>query len=133
MLTKYRKEVSTIHCVNHPDKEVHGACTYCGKFFCKDCLVDVDGKSVCKDDVTKVYQEAKTQQQQPTPAVYMNAGGGGGGAASSAAASSGGGRRGRYPRNSLIVHIILLFFTCGIGNILYFLYVKYRQHRWEDF
>lgn len=49
-----------MNCVNHPDKEATGACTYCGKLFCADCLVEVDGKMVCRNDVTRIVQEAKS-------------------------------------------------------------------------
>ena len=30
-------------------------CTYCGKPFCKDCLVEVKGKMYCKNDLDKVF------------------------------------------------------------------------------
>lgn len=46
-------------CVNHPEVAANGACTYCGKLFCAECLVEVDGKSVCREHVTKMYQDAK--------------------------------------------------------------------------
>jgi hypothetical protein len=55
-----------MNCVNHPDKEAFGHCTYCGRFFCKDCLVDVKGKMVCKDDVSKVLDEATTGATKET-------------------------------------------------------------------
>jgi len=48
-----------MNCTKHIDKEANGACTYCGKFFCEDCLIEVSGKMVCKDDVSKMYEDAK--------------------------------------------------------------------------
>lgn len=56
-------------CTNHPEKEASGACTYCGKMFCPDCLVEVEGKMVCKDDVSRMYQEAKATATVGAPIV----------------------------------------------------------------
>jgi hypothetical protein len=55
-----------MNCVKHPDKEAAGTCTYCGQFFCKDCLVNVKGRMVCKDDVSRVLEEATTGVTQET-------------------------------------------------------------------
>ena len=81
-------------CAKHVEKDAVGACVYCGKLYCADCLVEVKGKMYCKDDLSKVFDEVKEQNKQaaPTPMVFMNAGGGGGGSSSSssAAAASGG-------------------------------------------
>lgn len=57
-----------MNCTNHPEKEAVGMCTYCGKPFCEECLIEVSGKMVCKEDVTKLYEEAKTS----TGAVNVN-------------------------------------------------------------
>lgn len=46
-------------CINHPEKAATGTCTYCGKFFCKDCLIIMSGKMVCRDDVSKIYEEVE--------------------------------------------------------------------------
>lgn len=56
-----------MNCSNHPEMEAQGTCTYCGKPFCPDCLVEVDGKMVCKADVTRMYQDAKSTAQTPQP------------------------------------------------------------------
>lgn len=48
-----------MNCTNHNDKEASGACVFCGKLFCQDCLVDVNGKNYCKDCVGKAFSEAK--------------------------------------------------------------------------
>ena len=55
-----------MNCVNHPEKEASGTCTYCGQFFCKDCLVNVKGRMVCKDDVSRVLDEATTGATKAT-------------------------------------------------------------------
>ena len=52
-------------CTNHPDREADGMCTYCGKPFCKECLVEVKGRMYCKEDLGNVIDEAK-QQAAPT-------------------------------------------------------------------
>ena len=54
-------------CTNHPEIDAQGMCTYCGKPFCKDCLVEVKDKMYCKDDLGKVIDEAKQASSgQPT-------------------------------------------------------------------
>ncbi len=54
-------------CSNHPETEAHGMCAYCGKPFCKDCLVEVKGRMYCKDDLGNVLDEAKqSSANQPT-------------------------------------------------------------------
>lgn len=59
-------------CVNHTGIESQGVCTYCGKFFCKDCLVEVDGKMVCREDVTRMYKEAKSAASAAPAPVNVN-------------------------------------------------------------
>lgn len=61
-------------CVNHPDKDVAGSCVYCGKLFCSDCLIEVNGKMYCRGDIGNVVKEAK-EQAVPTiaaPAININ-------------------------------------------------------------
>lgn len=48
-------------CVNHPEIDANGACVYCGKFFCNNCLVEVNGKMYCKADIGNVLKEAKEE------------------------------------------------------------------------
>lgn len=56
-----------MNCTNHPEVEAKGMCTYCGKPFCKDCLVEVKGRMYCKEDIGNVLDEAKqTSNSQPT-------------------------------------------------------------------
>ncbi len=74
-----------MECCNHPGEEVAGACVYCGKLFCKECLVEVNGKLYCKNDVANLVNETKQQaaattingqQQMPrsqyTPPIIIN-------------------------------------------------------------
>ena len=48
-----------MNCTNHPEVEAQGVCAYCGKPFCKDCLVEVKGRMYCKEDLGNVLDEAK--------------------------------------------------------------------------
>ena len=52
-------------CTNHPEIEADGMCVYCGKPFCKDCLIEVKGKFYCKDDIGNVIDDAKSSRAQP--------------------------------------------------------------------
>ncbi len=53
-------------CTNHPEVDAHGMCVYCGKPFCKDCMIEVKGKMYCKDDIGNVIDDAKQTNNQPT-------------------------------------------------------------------
>ena len=54
-------------CTNHPEIDAQGMCAYCGKPFCKDCLVEVKGRMYCKNDLGNVLDEAKASSNgQPT-------------------------------------------------------------------
>ena len=54
-------------CSNHTEIDAQGMCAYCGKPFCKDCLVEVKGRMYCKTDLGNVIDEAKqSSNAQPT-------------------------------------------------------------------
>jgi Predicted membrane protein len=61
-------------CTKHPEAEVTGMCVYCGKPYCKDCLVEVNGKMYCRDDLNKVFAQQQSQQQPQyqIPQVVIN-------------------------------------------------------------
>ena len=59
-------------CVNHPEREADGMCAYCGKPFCKDCLVEVKGRMYCKNDLGNVLDEAKQQASAATPVINIS-------------------------------------------------------------
>ncbi len=110
-----------MNCNKHPDNEAAGSCTYCGKFFCKECLVELKGKMYCKDDLSKVFDEAKEEgKSSSNPMVFMNAGGGGGGgaaAASSSASSTSDNNNTTkmVPLKNKTTAAILAFFLGGLG------------------
>ena len=58
-------------CTNHPEREADGMCTYCGKPFCKECLVEIKGRMYCKDDLGNVLDEAKQQAQGAIPTINI--------------------------------------------------------------
>ena len=58
-------------CTNHPEREADGMCAYCGKPFCKDCLVEVKGRMYCKNDLGNVLDEAKQQASTAIPTINI--------------------------------------------------------------
>ena len=62
-----------MNCANHPDRPAAGACMYCGKLYCAECLVEVNGKNYCKGDVGNVVNEARTAvaPQAAMPAINI--------------------------------------------------------------
>ena len=56
-----------IDCAMHPGRTAEAACVYCGKFFCAECLVEVNGRMYCKGDVAKVVNETRNANPQPQP------------------------------------------------------------------
>lgn len=124
-----------MQCYVHAQHQAVGACVGCGKFICPVCLVEISGKNYCKTCVTEIMSHKdkeidKLENRAAAPTVFMNAGG-----ASSSSSHDAPGMYGRYvppyPTQSVVVHILLLLFTCGLGNIAYFLYVRGHQKRWE--
>ncbi len=62
-------------CYNHPENDVQGACVYCGKLFCQECLIEVNGKMYCKADIGNVVKEAKEEAataRAASPAININ-------------------------------------------------------------
>jgi len=69
-----------MECLNHPNKEVKGACVGCGNFFCEDCLTQIHGKNYCKNclvelaekkDIVKVVARPVQPQPQPQPQIII--------------------------------------------------------------
>lgn len=58
-------------CAIH-ENEATGVCVYCGKFYCADCLVEVNGKLYCKSDIGNVVNEAKTQRTAEQPVINIS-------------------------------------------------------------
>lgn len=65
-----------MNCSIHSEKPANGACMYCGKLYCSDCLIEVNGKMYCKADLSKILNEAKeSAKANAGPNVFMNSGG----------------------------------------------------------
>lgn len=60
-----------MNCTNHPEVEAQGMCAYCGKPFCKDCLVEVKGRMYCKADLGNVLDEAKSSAAASVPTINI--------------------------------------------------------------
>lgn len=60
-----------MNCTNHPEVEAQGMCAYCGKPFCKECLVEVNGRMYCKEDLGKVFDEAKQSSNAGMPTINI--------------------------------------------------------------
>lgn len=74
-----------MNCVKYPDRQAAGVCSYSGKPYCSEELVDVGGKLVAKENIASLLAEAKDQTKTSQPAqpiVFMNAGGSSSSAAS---------------------------------------------------
>jgi hypothetical protein len=39
----------TRRCVRHPTREAAARCPGCGQFFCRECVVEHDGRLLCRD------------------------------------------------------------------------------------
>lgn len=61
-----------MQCYKHPQAEAVCFCTECGKPFCVDCIVDLKGKKVCRDDVNKILDQAAPPPQYPQQAPIIN-------------------------------------------------------------
>ena len=61
-----------MNCTNHGEVNAVGMCTYCGKPFCEECLVEVKGKMYCKDDLGNVLDDAKSVGNGGTPIINVN-------------------------------------------------------------
>lgn len=74
-----------MYCHDHMQQMAKGACVHCGRLFCADCLVEVDGKFFCKEHVRLLFRdmgptppnpyEDKPYDERycgpPLPAVYV--------------------------------------------------------------
>ncbi len=60
-----------MNCTNHPDREATGMCAWCGKPFCKECLVEVKGRMYCKEDLGNVLDDAKQSAGAGQPTITI--------------------------------------------------------------
>jgi hypothetical protein len=101
-----------VNCYNHPDREAQGACVYCGKLFCSDCLVETNGKMYCKADIGNVLKEAKDEAaayKTSAPNVIIN----NTNTNTNQNTNTVGGAN--YPYKSKLAAALLCFFLGGLG------------------
>lgn len=100
-----------MNCYNHPDSIAVGACVYCGKLFCRDCLVEVNGKMYCKADISNVVNEAKQQSAaaSSSPNVIIN------NSNNNSNVNNNNNMGTMYPQKSKIVALLLCLFVGFLG------------------
>lgn len=104
-------EVGILRCNNHPEREAEGACVYCGKLFCSDCLVEANGKMYCKADVGNVIREAKDEaaaSRNANPNIIINN-------ANNNTNTNMAGGMANYPYKSKLAAALLCFFFGFLG------------------
>lgn len=95
-----------MNCVNHENRESSGVCTYCGKFFCEECLVEIDGKNYCKEHISNIVKENQNTQMPNINIVNNNV----------ATATSYGGRAVKTKSKGTALVLCLLGFI-GLGGL----------------
>ncbi len=100
-----------MNCTNHPEREAAGMCTYCGKPFCAECLVEVKGKMYCKADLSNVMDEAK-QASNAQPTINITN-------ANTNANTNVNGMNGMMisPKNKMVALILCLIGFMGLGGL----------------
>ena len=51
-------------CVRHPAREAAARCPGCGEFFCRECVVEHDGKLLCATCVARAAEAGKRRSQR---------------------------------------------------------------------
>ena len=54
-----------MQCTNHNQKEAQGACAYCGRLFCAECLTMINGRYYCKEHVQSLFNEQQNAGAAP--------------------------------------------------------------------
>ena len=114
-----------MNCSKHPDLPAAGVCSFSGKPYCQEELVEVYGKLVAEDNLEKFIEEqSRLQGLEPgknsSPIVFMNAGGGGVASSSSSSAASAAARGSFFSRISCADWILVLL-TGGLWLIVVFI------------
>lgn len=57
-------------CYNHPDREASARCTACGRFHCRECVAEHDGRMICGVCLRK-ERSTETSARRPWLAISM--------------------------------------------------------------
>lgn len=99
-------------CYNHSETDAQGACVYCGRLFCNECLVEANDKMYCKADIGKVLKEAKEEaaaSKASSPNIIIN------NSNLNTNQNTNNNGNANYPYKSKIVALLLCFFLGGLG------------------
>jgi hypothetical protein len=50
------------HCFHHADREPAARCPECGRYFCRECVSDHDGRLLCSDCLLTVVEQQEEQK-----------------------------------------------------------------------
>jgi hypothetical protein len=65
-----------MQCSTHTETTANGTCSYSGKPFCGDCLIEMEGKNYGKPYLDRALADIRDRAGSKShPNVYMNAGG----------------------------------------------------------
>jgi len=65
-----------MNCYYHPENESVGVCTSCGKLLCSECVVEVQGKQVCRDCLSHGTAAMGDSDKDPNTAFLIELVGG---------------------------------------------------------
>jgi hypothetical protein len=52
------ENIQTRRCARHSDREAAARCPSCGGFFCRECIVEHEGRLLCTSCLARVYSSA---------------------------------------------------------------------------
>ena len=137
-----------MQCYVHENNPPVGTCTGCGKFICAECLTDISEKNYCKACVAELLAKKERELNTlksietplPPPAAKPFPPGVAPGKPHTAPHSvphpvprplPSRIKKEPYPEHCIWVHILLAVFTGGVGNVIYLIYILYKQEEWR--
>lgn len=56
------KDLASQRCINHPHREAAARCPECGRFFCRECVVEHDTRVLCASCLAKLTRPARKKR-----------------------------------------------------------------------
>ncbi len=56
--------VARARCRNHADREAVARCPECGHYFCRECIVEHEGRMICKECLAKLLAQAPERKSR---------------------------------------------------------------------